>query len=51
MFRAFQMHGIDPEEFYRKSPADRAVIGAFIAIELKMARKEWAEEWIPGKSG
>lgn len=48
MFRAFQMHGIDPEEFYRKSPADKELIRAFLMVEIKMLRKEWDSdsEWL-----
>lgn len=48
MFRAFQMHGIDPESFYRKSPADRELIRAFLMVEIKMLRKEWESdsEWL-----
>lgn len=44
MFQAFRMHGIDPEEFWNKSPADKEVIRAFLEVELKMMRKEWDYE-------
>lgn len=40
MFEAFRMHGIDPEEFWHKSPADREVIRAFLWAEKKLARGE-----------
>jgi len=44
MFRAFQLHHIDPEEFYRKSPADREVIRAFIEAEIKMNTGAWESD-------
>lgn len=40
MFEAFRMHGIDPEEFWNKSPADREVIRAFLWAEKKLMRGE-----------